>query len=597
MRVLLLSRAKDVMNAELCRARDSGTYERKVPKSGEKQEEGFACSVPLEDESKTGDGSGHTGEGLLGSTGGHNGDLRLGASAGGLRGLGLGRSLGLSRSLGSLRLSRSLGLAGSDGLAGGDGLGGSLRLRDDNNRRLAGGDRLGGGNGLGRLDGRVDGLALALGALLVGVAVVLALIEVPSVLIDVADELASVVDRVVLVTLALVAVADDALVALITLVVGIVALSAVADLELAPGVVVAFTRSAEAVLADDLPLGAGRAVDLRSTVVTVADDDDIGGDGGENSGDGLGDGGAVLSEGDGGSGGDRREGLGDEVGVDDSVSLTGVHTDGDVDGEENVDSDLSAHEAVARRETTTVLSIIARASDVTLVSADRRRGAEVKLVTTVAAVVVETEEVGAQAGIGTTLRVVLLRGVGLSEAREAILRREASEEVEAVRVANAASRCAGSGTGGLSASDIGASGGSTSLHGCGGVGEAASGELGSGQVAHGQGEELGVTHFCDGGSLERMTWLCNDWKTTLGREARGSRVFELLDDESRKEVELWTESSPLFIRDLGPLAMGLRLYGILLGPQTKPRADSLFCLVLDECIEPPDANKSRVAAL
>lgn len=479
--------------------RDSGIYE-KSPKSGEEEKKKKVCLlVPLQDESKTGDGSGHTGEGLLGGTGGDNGDLRLGATASGLRSLRLGasasglRSLGLSRSLGSLRLGGSLRLSRSLGL---DGLGGSLRLGDDDNGGLAGGDGLGRGDRRGRLNGRVDRLALALGALLVGVAVVLALIEVPSVLIDVTDELASVVDRVVLVTLALVAVADDALVALITGVIGVVALSAVADLELAPGVVVAFTRSAEAILADDLPLGAGRAVDLRSTVVTVADDDDIGGDGGDNSGDGLGDGGSVLSEGDSGSGGDRREGLGDEVGVDDSVSLTGVHTDGDIDGEEDVDSDLSAHEAVARRETTTVLIRVARASDVTLISVDRRRGGEVKLVTTVAAVVVETEEVGAQAGIGTTLRVVLLRGVGLSEAREAVLRREASEEVEAVRVANAASGCAGSGTGGLSAGDIGASGGSASLNGSGGgVGEAASGELGSGQVAHGQGEELGVTHF------------------------------------------------------------------------------------------------------
>lgn len=490
-------------------------------------------SVPLQDESKTGDGSGHTGEGLLGSTGGHNRDLGLGASAGGLRSLGLSRSLRslrLSRSLGSLRLggslgvlglSRSLGVLRRVGSLGLGGLGGSLGLGDDDNRGLAGVDGLGRVDRL-RLDGRVDGLALALGALLVGVAVVLALIEVPSVLIDIADELASVVDRVVLVTLALVAVADDALVALITLVVGVVALSAVADLELGPGVVVAFTRSAEAILADNLPLGAGRAVDLRSTVVTIADDDDVGGDGGENSGDGLGDGGAILSEGDGGSGGDRREGLGDEVGVDDSVSLTRVHTDGDVDGEKNVDSDLSAHEAVARTETTTVLIRVTRASDVTLVSANSRRGADIKRVTTVAAVVVETEEVGAQTSISTTLRVVLLRGVGLSEAREAVLRREASEEVEAVRVANAASRGAGSGTGGLSAGDISASGGSTSLNGAGGgVGEATCGELGSGQVAHGQGEELGVTHF-DGGSLERMTGDVTTGKQ-LSEEKRGDR--------------------------------------------------------------------------
>lgn len=55
--------------------RDSGIYE-KSPKSGEEEKKKKACvSVPLQEESKTGDGSGHTGEGLLGGTGGHNGDL------------------------------------------------------------------------------------------------------------------------------------------------------------------------------------------------------------------------------------------------------------------------------------------------------------------------------------------------------------------------------------------------------------------------------------------------------------------------------------------------------------------------------------------
>ncbi len=33
-----------------------------------------------------------------------------------------------------------------------------------------------------------------------------------------------------------------------------------------------------------------------------------------------------------------------------------------------------------------------------------------------------------------------------------------------------------------------------------------------------------------------MTGVCNDWKTALGREARESRMFELLDDERRKKL-------------------------------------------------------------
>lgn len=367
-----------------------------------------------------------------------------------------------------------------------------LRLRDDNNRGLAGGDLLGRVGRLG-VDRRVDGLALAVAALVVGVAVILAVIEVVTVLIDIADELASVVDRVVLVTLALRSVADDALVALLVLVVGVVAVTVVADLELVPGVVVALLRVAEAIVTDNLPLGAGGAVSLRSTVVTVADDDDIGGDDGEDLGDSLGGSLAVVGDGDGGSGGADRESLGDEVGVGDGLSVTGVHTVGDVDGQENVDGDLSAHESIASK-TTTVLVIVTRADDVTLVSANGRRGLEVKLATTVAAVVVKTEEVGAQARISTALRVVLLAGVSLSEAGETVLGREAAEEVEAIGVANATSSA--SGGGGSGASD--GTGLSLSLGGGGVVAEAARGELGSGHVAHGQGDDLGVTHLVDG---------------------------------------------------------------------------------------------------
>ncbi|WXC44829.1 hypothetical protein QX201_004567 [Fusarium graminearum] len=468
----------------------------------------------LQEESETGNGSGHTGKGLLGSTGSNDGGVLL-RLLGLLAGASLGRGSGVLR-LGSNRVLRlrsrvlRLGLGsnrvlrlGGNGVLGlGSnrvcGLGSRLVsvdgvdrldrvLRDDNNWGLADGLGVRSRDGV---DGRVNGLTLAVRALLVGVAIVLAVIEVPSVFVDIADELASVVDRVVLVTLTLVAVADNALVALLLLVRGVVALSAVADLELVPCVVVALLRSAETIVADNLPLGACRAVNLRSTVVTVADDDDVGGDDGDELGDGGSGSGAVLGEGDGGSGGLDGEGLGDEVGVDDSLSLTRVHADGDVNGEKDVDSDLSTHESIAG-EATTVLSIVARADNVTLVSANSRRGAEVELATTVASVVVETEEVGAQASITTLLRVVLLIGVSLSEAREAVLGGKAAEEVEAVRVSNATS-----GGGGLTSSTSGSSAslsvsGSTGLDSSGsGVGECHGVELSRGQVAHGQGEDL-----------------------------------------------------------------------------------------------------------
>jgi hypothetical protein len=413
---------------------------------------------------------------------------------------------GLSRSSRVLRSRRSrvLGLrsrnAGLSRRSRVDGLGRHLRLRDDNNRGLAGVDRLGRVNGSG-VDGRVDGLALSVRALLVAVAVLSALVEVVSVLVNIADELLGVVVGVVLVTLALGAVADDALVALLVLVVGVVAATVVADLELVVGVVVALLRGAETVVADNLEVGAGRAVSLRSTVVTVADDDDIGGDGGDDLGDGSSDGCAVLSAGDGGSGGDGLEGLGDEVGVGDGVSLaTRVHADGDVDGEKDVDVDLSAHDARARVEATTVLSIITRAGNVTLSSANSRRRGGVENAATVAGVAVQTEEVGAQAGFGTGLGVVLLVGERLSEAGEAILGGEAAEEVEAVRASDTTSgggggsSCARSSSTSLSEVERDGAGLSASSDGTG-VGEAGGGELSSGHIAHGKGEDLGVTHL------------------------------------------------------------------------------------------------------
>jgi hypothetical protein len=396
---------------------------------------------------------------------------------------------GRSRLGGVLRLDRRSRLVRVDGV---DGLDGVLRLRDNDNWGLA--------DGLGSRSR--DGLALAVRALLVGVAVVLALIEVPAVLINIADELASVVDGVVLVTLTLVAVADNALVALLILVVGVVALSALADLKLVPGIVVALLGSAEAIVADNLPLGAGRAVNLRSTVVTVADDDDVGWDDGDDLGDSGSGSDTVLGLGDSGSGGDRRKGLSDEVGVDDSVSLTRVDADGNINGEKDVDRDLSTHESIAS-EATTVLSIVARAGDVTLVGANGIGVGEIEAATTVASVVVKTEVAGAQASLGTLLRVVLLVGVSLSEAGEAVLGREAAEEVEAIRVSDATSSGGGlsSSTSGSSASlgTGGSAGLGASLDSTGGaVGEGHGVELSRGHVAHGQGDDLCVTHFVVG---------------------------------------------------------------------------------------------------
>jgi hypothetical protein len=266
----------------------------------------------------------------------------------------LGLLSGRSRVLGLLSgrgrvlrlLSRRSRVLRLDGVLG-------LGLRDNNNRRLARSDGLRRADGLGRADRRVNGLALSVSALLVAVAVILALVEVVAILLNVTDKLAGVILRVV--NLAAGSVAGDLLVALLVLVVRVVAASVLTDLELVPCVVVTFARRAKVVLTNHLPLGAGRAVDLRSTVVTVADDDNTGRNNRKNSCDGLGGNLATLGEGNSSSGGGGRESLSDEVGVDNGLSFTGVDTDGDVDGEENVNVNaLAAHDARARGAATTV---------------------------------------------------------------------------------------------------------------------------------------------------------------------------------------------------------------------------------------------------
>jgi hypothetical protein len=405
----------------------------------------------------------------------------------------LGRSLRLHGSLRLDRLGRSLGHTGHNGVL-------RLGLRDNNDRGLARNNRLRRADRLGGCDGRVNSLAVSVGALLVSVAVIVALIEVVAILVDVADKLAG----ILLGDLALTAgsMADNALVGLFLLVVGVVAASALTDLELVPGIVVAFLGRTEAVIANDLELGAAGAVSLGSAVVAVADDDNVGRDSSQNSGDSLGGSLTALGEGNGSGGGDRSEGLCDEVGVDNGLGLANrVDTNGDVDGEEDVDvNGLSAHHPRSGVEATAVLGVIARADNIALIGADGGRARKIKLVTTIAASIVETEEAGSKTGLGTEVGVVVGAGVGEGEAREAIAR-EAAEEVEAIRASNASSSSAGRSSGSLSAGGLGTNGSgawgsSGSLKGSGGgVCEASGGELSSGHVAHGKGEDLGVAHL------------------------------------------------------------------------------------------------------
>ena len=414
-----------------------------------------------------------------------------------------GRLLGLGGGLGVLRLSRDTRLdrlGRSLRVLGHVGLGGVLRLglRDNNDRRLARVDGLRRADRLGKVDRRVNGLALSVGALLVGVAVVLAGVKVVAVLINVADKLAGILLRSLTDTAG--AVADDSLVEVVLLVVRVVAASVLANLDLVPGIIVALTRSTEVILANNLPLGAGRAVDLGSTVVTVADNDNVGRNNRQESDNGLGSNNTALSEGNGSGGGGSIKGLGDDVGVDDSVGGTGVDTDGDVDGEKDVDVNaLAAHDARASDHTTAVLGVIARADDVTEIGADRLGQLKVELGATVAAAIVETEEVGASTGLSTLIGVVVLAVVSKREAREAIAR-VAAEEVETGRVSDATSGAGGgSSSGSLGAGSLGTDSSCSSLHGSGvAVNEAHGGEsvgLSGSHLAHGKGEDIGVTHL------------------------------------------------------------------------------------------------------
>jgi hypothetical protein len=202
------------------------------------------------------------------------------------------------------------------------------------------------------------------------------LMEAPVVLIT--DELLLVVLVGSSVPGAVRSVADDALVALLFLPVGVVAEARLADDKLVPVVVVALAGSTVSILTDNLPLGASRAVNLRSTVVAIANDHDIGRDNGDDCGSGSDGGGAVNDRGDSGGGGNRRQGLGldGSHGVGNGVSgAIGVEVDRDVDAEENRDVDaLAAAETRGRPDATARLALIARAADVTRVGAHDVRG-------------------------------------------------------------------------------------------------------------------------------------------------------------------------------------------------------------------------------
>lgn len=359
--------------------------------------------------------------------------------------------------------------------------------------RLGRGDR----SGLGR---RHD-LAV-LSADIVGPAVVSALlVEAPVVLV--ADELLLVVLVRGLVPGAVRSVADDALVALLFLPVGVVAEARLADDKLVPVVVVALAGGTVSILTDNLPLGASRAVNLRSTVVAVADDHDVGGNNSDDSGGGGDSGSAINNSGDSSSGGNRRQGLGldssDSVGNGVSGAI-GVEVDRDVDAEENRDVDsLAAAEARGRSDTTARLAIITRAGDVARVGAHNVTAGSAQDNTAVASVVVGTKVVGTLTSSGARLESVVLSVSSQDEGRETVVGSNTAVEVE---VANGAG---GAGLAGAGAGAAGRGGRVSRRLSAGGdgrrVGELSGGELGICQVAHGEGEELSVTHLGWLGSL------------------------------------------------------------------------------------------------
>lgn len=314
------------------------------------------------------------------------------------------------------------------------------------------------------------------------------LMEAPVVLIT--DELLLVVLVGSSVPGAVRSVADDALVALLILPVGVVAEARLADDKLVPVVVVALPGSTVSILTDNLPLGASRAVNLRSTVVAVANDHDISGDNGDDCGSGSDGGGAVNDRGDSGGGGNRRQGLGldGSHGVGNGVGgAIGVEVDRDVDAEENRDVDaLAAAETRGRPDATARLALIARAADVARVGAQDVRGSLAEDDTAIASVVVGTKEVGTLTSSGARLESVVLSVGSQDERREAVVRSDTAIEPEVTDSARMA-RLAGAGAGAAGR------GGSVSRRlSVGGdgrrVSELSGGKLGSCQVAHGEGK-------------------------------------------------------------------------------------------------------------
>lgn len=330
-------------------------------------------------------------------------------------------------------------------------------------------------------------MARVASALLLDVAVVSA--GLVSAVVTIADKLLLAVIAVALLTVARRTLADDLSVAVLTSVVGISAVSTGAENELVGLAGVAGLGVAPVIVADNAVGFAGRAVGLRSTPVTVADnvdvdiDIDIDVDGAD-----LSDGGDLA-----------RDSSGD--GLSDGGSDVGSELE---DSEENAAGDLSSKETRRRGGTTTGLVGVTRAGDITLVGGNGV--AIVEVVTTVAVLGEETEVSAAVTGRGAKVGGHAAAGGLESEASEVGSRANTAEEGESAntgRVAGSTSAGAGGAAGGASAGlsasggvSDGASQGTSDGAGDGvGVSSSDGAVLSQSQVAHGEGDHWRVTHL------------------------------------------------------------------------------------------------------
>lgn len=149
-----------------------------------------------------------------------------------------------------------------------------------------------------------------------------------------------------------------------------------------------------------------------------------GSDGGDLGGGGAGDG---LDKG-GGQSGD----ISDSSSLGESDIGTNVEVDLDKDSEEDgVGNGLAGSKLVAAGErdiTTAELRVVTGAGDVAAGKLNARGVGRVYLVTTVAVVLVDTEEVAALAGSGAELEVLVVRGINKLEGRVAGGRANTTEE-------------------------------------------------------------------------------------------------------------------------------------------------------------------------